>query len=367
MKIFRDSKLFSTQPMFALVCVVMLAPAGCKHDVEPDEATQPKANLKVETVHAQSVGSTLELPGRVEADPAHLVHIYAPLSGRLMDLTLTPGQEVRKGQTIAMLQSGDVAQARADFDKARIEVLRADRALDRGKLLIAHEVMSQADFQELTAVDAAAHAEQERARQRVHELGFSENGTTDMTAITAPISGTVLEVGTASGEMQRSLETTNGIATVANLDTLWVTGDLFERDLGSVHPHEAVDVLFSAYPNETFHGTISNIGDSLDPATHAVKVRVVLANPGHRLKPAMFATLRIAQPSAPRILVPLAAVLHEGNATEVYVTNADGKYATRQVTTGATRGSQIEIVSGLHDGDKLVTEGAAFLREPVGD
>lgn len=350
----------------SLLCAVLLL-AGCRHDVPTVEAEQSKVDLKVETVHTQSTAGALEIPGRVEADPAHLVHIYAPLSGRLMNLTLTPGQEVRKGQPIALLQSGDVAQARADFDKARIEVLRADRALDRGKLMVAHEVMSQADFQELTAVSAAAHAEQERARQRVHELGFSENGTTDTTEVTSPISGTILDVNTASGEMQRSLETANGMATVANLDTVWVTGDLFERDLSAVHPHMPVDILFAAYPGETFHGTIANIGDSLDPSTHAVKVRVVLANPGHRLKPAMFATIRISQPAQPRIVVPLSAVLHVGNSTGVYIPTSPGKYDLRNVQTGATHGNQIEIVSGLRDGDRIVTEGAAFLREPVAD
>ncbi len=148
--------------------------------------------------------------------------------------------------------------------------------------------------------------------------------------------------------MQRSLETTNGIATVANLDTVWVTGDLFEHDLrNEVHLHDLVEVLFSAYPNETFHGTVSNIGDSLDPSTHAVKVRVVLANPGHRLKPAMFAAVRIAQPSAGRILVPLAAVLHDGEVTEVYVPVGPGKYALRQVKTGATKGGAIEICKAV--------------------
>lgn len=367
MKRFRGLKWFPVPMSAAFVCVLTFALAGCKKDTHPEEAEKPMANLKVETVHAQTFGNTLELPGRVEADPAHLVHIYAPLSGRLMNLTLTPGQEVRKGQTIAMLQSGDVAQARADFDKARIETLRADRALERGKLMVAHEVMSQADFQELTAVDAASHAEQERARQRIHELGFSENSTTDMTAITAPIAGTVLDVGTASGEMQRSLETTNGIATVANLNTVWVTGDLFERDLGKVHPAQGVDITFAAYPGEIFHGKIANIGDSLDPTTHAVKVRVVLANPDHRLKPMMFATLHVSEPSQSRILLPLAAVLYDGNTTEVYVPAGGGKFVTRQVKTGATEGNQIEIVSGLNDGDQVVTAGAAFLREPAGD
>jgi cobalt-zinc-cadmium efflux system membrane fusion protein len=303
----------------------------------------------------------------VEADPDKVVHIFAPLSGRLLNMTLVPGQEVHKGQTVAVLQSGDVAQARSDFEKAKIEVIRADHALERGKLLASHEVLSQADLQELEATDAAAHSEMERARQRVHELGFSENGTTDVTVVTAPISGTVLEIGTAAGEMQRSLETTNGIATVANLDTVWVTGDLYEQDLHAVHLHQPVDVTFNAYPGQTFHGTVANIGDSLDPATHAVKVRVVLANPGHKLKPAMFATLNIAQPSQARIFLPLAAVLHDGDAVVVYVPAPGGKYVTRAVKTGATAGDRIEIVSGLSNGDKVVTQGAAFLREPVGD
>ncbi len=345
--------------------VVLLA--GCKEKPAEKTADLPKANIKVEAVHMQNIGGALEIPGRVEADPAHLVHIYAPLSGRLLTMTLSPGQEVKKGQTIASLQSGDVAQARTDFEKAKIEVIRADHALERGKLMVAHEVMSQADFLELKAVDDASHAEQERARQRIHELGFSENGTSDIVSIPAPISGTVLDIGTATGEMQRSLETTAGIATVANLDEIWVTGDVYEHDLGIVKRGLPVEMFFSAYPGQTFHGTIANIGDSLDPATHAVKVRVVMANPGHRLKPAMFATLRVDRPAQSRIMLPLEAVLHDGDITEVYMPDANGKYMLRQVKTGATHDKQIEIVSGLSEGDRVVTEGAAFLREPVGD
>jgi membrane fusion protein, heavy metal efflux system len=351
----------------ALVCSLPLMLAGCKQAAEAPAAEQPKANLQVSTVHLENDVDVLDIPGRVEVDPEHLVHVYAPLSGRLLNLTLTPGQEVRKGQTIAMLESGDVAQARSDFEKARIETLRADRALTRGQVLIAHEVMSDADFQELKAADDAAHAEQERARQRVHELGFSENGTSDVTAITAPITGTVLDVGTASGEMQRSLETSNGIATIANLDTIWVTGDLYEQDLGIVHAHEPVEILLSAYPGEVMHGVIDNVGDSLDPATHAVKARVVVANPEHRLKPEMFTTLRIVRPGQMRILVPIEAILHDGDKTVAYVQGVDGKYNATQVKTGATHGKLIEVLSGLTDGERVVTEGAAFLRQPVGD
>lgn len=352
---------------FALAALASSLLAGCKSSSPPEETQQPAAGIKVGTVHAQPIENALVLPGRVEADPDHVVHIYAPLSGRLLSMTLVPGQEVRKGETIAELQSGDVAQARSDFEKARIEVLRADHALVRGKTLAAHEVMSQADLQELQATDDAAHSEQERARQRVHELGFSENGTSDITPVTSPISGTVLDIGTASGELQRSLETTNGIATVANLDSVWVAGDLYEQDLGSVHLHDPVKITFPAYPGQTLQGAVANIGDALDPETHAVKVRVVVANPGHKLKPSMFAQLQIARPVVSRIMLPQTAVLHDGNVTEVYVPDGQKKYAVRQVTTGAIRGDQVEIVSGLSDGEQVVTQGATFLRERAGD
>jgi len=351
----------------SLGCGVLLGVSGCRHAAEGEQQQQPTANIKVEAVHAVNVSDALEVSGRVEVDPAHQVHIYSPLSGRLLDLRLTPGQEVRKGQTIAMLQSGDVAQARADFEKARIETARSDRALDRGKLLLAHEVLSQADFQDLKAADDSAHAEQERTRQRIRELGFSENGTTDVAPIVSPITGTVLDVNTGTGELQRSLDNSTGVATVANLDTVWVTGDIFERDLAAVKLHQEVIVRFAAYPGEDIRGTVAMIGDSLDPNTHAVKLRVVLNNPQHRFKPGMFATLRIDRPQELRVVVPTGAVLHNGSATEVYVPASDGRYVEKQVTTGAEHGNTVEIVSGLSDGDRVVTHGAAFLRQPTGE
>lgn len=345
--------------------VAMLA--GCRHapPVVPEVAAT--AGIQVGVAHVERAADTLSLPGRVEPDPAHLVHIYAPLSGRLLNMTLTPGQDVKKGQTVALLQSGDVAQARSDFEKAHIEVVRADGALTRGKLLYAHEVLAQADLQDLQAVDAAAHSEQERARQRIRELGFSETGNSDVTAVTSPISGTVLDIGAASGEMQRSLETTNGIATVANLNTVWVTGDIYEQNLALVHTGDPVAITFAAYPGEVVHATIANIGDSLDPATHAVKLRAVLANPNHRYKPAMFATLTVSRPVAAHILLPQTAVLHEGNHAEVYVPSGNGKFVTRQVVLGAAVGDKVEILSGLQEGERVVVAGAAFLRQPVGD
>jgi len=350
--------------MFALLA----GAAGCKHEPPPPAAAAPvSTGTETTVVHQQPDAGVLEIPAKVAADPTKVVHIYPPLSGRILDLKVLPGQEVQRGQTLAMLQSGDVAQARSDFEKAKIEVLRADRALERGKLLLQHEVLSQADYYELEATDQADHAELERTRQRIRELGFSETDTSDMAAIQSPITGTVLDLGTSTGELQRSLDNAAPIATIANLDTVWAVGDVFERDLTALKQAESVQVAVPAYPGTVLTGRIANISDAIDPVTHTLKVRVVLPNPGHRLKPEMFASLRVQGQSHASFLVPAAAVLYEGDKTTVFVQTSPGKYEQRNVTLGTTQGKTVEITAGLKDGDTVVTAGAAMLRAPEGD
>jgi cobalt-zinc-cadmium efflux system membrane fusion protein len=348
---------------------LLLALAGCEKKKEAPQADLPAANLQIATVHSTTLTDSLTIPAHVDADPTALVHVFPPLAGRISEMKVIPGQEVHKGQVIAMLQSADVAQARSDYEKAKIEADRADRAMARGKILLDHEVLSQAAYIELQATAAGDHAELERTRQRLHELGFSENGTSDIAPITAPISGTVLDIGTANGELQRSLDNSSstGIATIANLDTVWVQGEVFERDLALLKRAENVSVTVQAYPGEVFHGTLANVGDAFDPATHTLRARVVMKNPGHRLKPAMFASLQISRPPTTAVTVPQTAVIHDGEATGVYVQGSDGKFALRQVKVGANHGDDVEILSGLTDGEKIVKTGASFMRAPVGD
>ncbi len=259
------------------------------------ENTPPKSPIEVTTIHPQSVTDRLVLAARVEPDPTRVVHIYSQITGRLVELYVRPGQEVTKGQTIGLIQSSEIAEARTDYDKAKIEVARSDRQLDRAKLLLQHEVMAQRDYDDLEAADQAAHEELARTLQRIRMLGFPPEGSSDTAALRAPISGAVLDIGSASGELQRSLDNASPIATVANLDSVWILGDVFERDLGAVRAAQSVEVTLPAYPDETWHGKISNISDAMDPTSRTLKVRVVLPNPKHRLKPEMFANLSIAR------------------------------------------------------------------------
>ncbi len=309
----------------------------------------------------------LELAARVEPDPTRVVHIYSQVTGRLVELYVRPGMEVKKDQTIGLIQSNEITEARADYDKAKIEVARSDHQLDRAKILLQHEVMAQRDYDDTEAANQAAHAELTRTVQRIHMLGFAPEGTSDTVALRAPISGAVLEIGTASGEMQRSLDNAIPIATIANLDPVWIVGDVFERDLGTIRSAQSVDVTLPAYPGETLHGRISNISDAVDPSSRTLKVRVVVPNPQHRLKPEMFATLSIARTTAQQFIVPTSAVVHEGSLSYVFMPAAAGKYEQHQVTTGTIHDKTVVVTAGLKDGDQIVTAGAALLRPPSGD
>jgi membrane fusion protein, heavy metal efflux system len=366
-------KAHMTRTESLLLLSLIIAPmTACKSTPPPAVENQP-TNVGVETTvaHVQQSTDYLEVPARVAADPSRVVRIFPPLSGRILGMRVLPGQEVKKGDEIAQLQSSDIAAARADFEKAKIEVIRADRALTRGKILLQHEVLSQADYYELEATDQTAHSELERTRQRIHELGFAEDGVSDEVALRSPITGVVLDIGTAAGEMQRSLDNATTIATIANIDNVWIVGDVFERDLGAVRPGREVEIRVPSYPDMKLSGRIANVGDALDPNTHTLKVRVVLPNPNHLLKADMFATIRVPGALRNSVILPATAVLHEGDKTFVFVPNVSGKFDERVVTTGRSFDSggvkSIEVLSGLNDGDKVVTTGGALLRPASGE
>jgi cobalt-zinc-cadmium efflux system membrane fusion protein len=352
------------RPLAVAFASLLLSLTACKEEQPAPEQSAPvKSVVETVTVHSQAVSNQLSLAAHLMANPTSVVHIFPPISGRVVALKVLPGQEVTKGQQLGMLQSSDAAQARSDFEKAKIETARADLQLQRGKELLQHEVMAQRDYDDLKALDDADHAELNRARQALLMLGFSEDSTSDVIPIRSPISGVVLDVGTATGELQRSLDNATAIATIAEINPIWVVGDLYPRDLSSVKVGQPVQVSVTGYPDQVFLGVIDNISDAVDPTTLTLKVRVVLPNPGHKLKPQMYATIAVTNQKGTAIILPSTAVIQNGKATFVFVESSPGKYVRRDVTLGTVHDTSDEVIQGLQDGDKVVFTGAELLRE----
>jgi membrane fusion protein, heavy metal efflux system len=339
--------------------------SGCESHKQVDAADTAAPQYRVfDTLvaHVQPVHDELTLTARIQENPTTVVHIYPPISGRVLALKVLPGQEVAKGQVVGMLQSTDLQQAKSDYEKARIEAARADMQLNRARDLLQHEVMAQKDFDDLAALDQAAHAELGRSLQTLHILGYQEADTTDLVAIRSPIQGVVLDVNTASGELQRSLDNATSIATIADISNVWIVADLFPRDVQAVRRGQTVEVHVNGYPDTVFHGVVDNISDSVDPQSLTLKVRVILPNPHHRLKPQMYATVAVANQNRNAIVVPATAVIRDGVGTYVYVEPTEGKYERRDVRVGEAHDATVEITGGLHEGERVVSTGAELLR-----
>lgn len=349
-----------------LLCVsALLFFSGCESHKPADASDTPAPQYRVfDTVfaHVEPVHDALTLAARIQANPTTVVHIYPPISGRVLALKVLPGQEVAKGQVVGMLQSTDLQQARSDYEKAKIEAARADVQLNRARDLLQHEVMAQKDFDDLNAVDQAAHAELSRALQTLHILGYKETDTTDLVAIRSPISGVVLDVNTASGELQRSLDNATPIATIANISDVWVVADLYPRDVQEVRRGQPAEVRVNGYPDTVYHGIVDNISDAVDPQSLTLKVRIVLPNPHQRLKPQMYASVAVTNQSRKAIVIPATALIRDGVSTYVYVQTGENKYVRRDVRVGEAHDTSVEITGGLNEGDHVVSTGAELLR-----
>ena len=174
----------------------------------------------------------------------------------------------------------------------------------------------------------------------------------------SPASGYVLEKSVVAGQ---KISAGDALYKVADLSAVWVEGDVFEQDLANVRVGQVVHTDFQALPGEHRMGRIAYVYPTLNPETRTAKVRVVLANRDLRLKPGMYATIRIAGAGrGPVLTVPRDAVLSTGERNLVFVRDGSGQLVPREVALGASNNERVEILRGLTAGETVVWS-ATFL------
>ena len=348
----------------ACILVLDLGLCACnRHDqtgVVNTQSPQTDEQVRYLTVTEQPIENRLELGAKVQPDPTKVFRIFSPASGRLVEIDVKPGDTVSRGQKLALIDSSDAGSARSDFAKATIEAERASRAADREKVLFEHGAVAEKDYIDAKAMSDSASAELARARQRLEMLNLNPSSATDRVALSSPARGVVLTVNAAPGELSKSLDNADPLITLADLSTVWIVGDVFEKDIAEVQPGKQVTVTLDAYPGQQWTGRIDSLSGALDPSTRTLKVRVVLANAGQKLKPEMFATIRADIAKHIAIVIPASAVIHQGQATTVFV-RSNGQPEQRKVTTGQAIDGKVEITSGLQVGQQIAVQGAELL------
>jgi cobalt-zinc-cadmium efflux system membrane fusion protein len=156
--------------------------------------------------------------------------------------------------------------------------------------------------------------------------------------------------------------------TIADLSNVWVQADIFERDLRNISVGQKADVTTAAYPTDRFSAQISRIASVVDAQTRTAKVRFLVANPGARLKPGMFAAISLHLPDGESSLtVPTKAVFVEGGHGFAYVQSGPQDFVRREVETTATGSDRVRVVRGLQAGERIVADGVLLLRQLEAD
>jgi membrane fusion protein, heavy metal efflux system len=323
--------------------------------------------IQVITVRSGIIPEYLELTAHIEADPTRVVRVFTPAGGRITELKISPWQRVEKGQTLALLESSDLARAVADYHKALADSDVKQKQLSRADDLLAHHAIAEKDYQQAQADAQMATAGLDAAREQILVFGMDPDHATNQLRVAAPRSGVILDIGAAPGEFSKSLDAPMPLCTIADITTVWAVGDVYEKDLTAVKSGEQALVTLNAYPDDHLAGRVSVVSDTVDPVTRTLHVRVVLSNSNARIKPAMFGSIRILRSSSQGILVPMSAVIREGAEAYVFVSKGSGRFERRGVKIARSFEGSLEIQSGINAGDTVVSEGALLLREGAQD
>ncbi|HEY7300760.1 MAG TPA: efflux RND transporter periplasmic adaptor subunit [Xanthobacteraceae bacterium] len=319
--------------------------------------------LAIAEPEMKKVAHTLVLPAMVEADPTRTVKVLPAVAGRITDLRVRLGERVAKDQELLVIDSGDLAQAYSDRDKARAQLTLTKEALDRLMMLEKTRAVAVKDREQAQSDYAQAQSELERSLNRLRAIGVpAETGEpTRVLSVKSPIEGSIIDMQVAAGAYVN--DPTAPMMTVANLDTIWVTANVPEKDISFVFDGQPVDVTFPAYPDKVFKGKVLFVSDVIDPDTRRNKVRVAFDNPDKMMKANMFANAAFVAPSESRLMVPTSALVMTNDRTSIFVEVAEWAFERRDIDIAYQEGATVAIKSGLQPGQRIVVKGAVRLND----
>jgi cobalt-zinc-cadmium efflux system membrane fusion protein len=322
-----------------------------------------RSQLVVADVATNEMSRSLVLPAMVESDPARTVKVLPPVTGRVVELKVQLGERVVEGQELAIIDSGDLAQAYSDVEKAQSAATLTKKALDRqlGLLKIGGGAIKEREQAESDYGQAVA--ELDRAQMRLRSMGVSAEqiAKSRLLTIKAPVAGSVIDLQIAPGAFLNDM--TAAAMTIANLDTIWVTANVPEKDISFIFTGQTVNVTFPAYPDKVFNGKVLFVSDVIEPDTRRNKVRIAFDNPDKMMKPNMFANTTFVAPPVSRLIVPTSALLMTNDKTSVFVEVAEWAFERRDVEVAYQEGPTAAVKAGLKPGERIVVKGAVRLND----
>ena len=323
-------------------------------------------DLRITTskVEEHSGGESSSLLGELGVNQNAYAEVSAPLQARVVLLRAVEGQRVGTGDVLATLESGELAWARGDLATAQARRDLAQRTLDRKRSLNTEQIVPTREVQEAENELIGAEAQVRAAQASLRSLGAPDeavNGASASTLILrSPITGVVLERTIALGQ---TADPSKPLFRIGDVSTLWLTVHAFERDAVRLAKGAPARITFAAIPGRTFQGSVALIGQSVDPDSRTVAVRIDLANREGLLRPGMSATAWLPVGEQGTLLaVPAAAVQRVRDRWCVFIPKDDRTFEIRAIGRGRDIAGEVEILSGVRAGEPIVVDGAFLLK-----
>ena len=334
---------------------------------------QKSSGIEVRPVVLESAAVPFSATAAIEMNMDRTARISTRVAGKAVKINVSQGDRIKTGQILAWLDSVELDQIWSDYRKAQGRLELARKTLRREETLFQKEISPEKDVLKARQELDEAEAEINLARERFRLVGIDVsqfaanrgNGSHPLVPVASPAGGVVIEKAITLGEV---VHPDKAIFLVADLATLWVAIDVYEKDMSRLKVGTDVKVSVTAFPEKVFKGKISYVADIVDEKTRTEKARVTIDNRSGLLKPGMFATV-IAEPGSGGterlIAIPEEAMQIEGAARYVFVRVSPGKFARRDIETGRSFGKNLEVVRGLKEGEVFAVKGAFILKSEL--
>ena len=339
----------------------------------PPEVMQ-RAGIKVEPIGEQvspDLASSALTTGIVQANAYRATPVVTLVGGIVRSVNAELGQRVARGQAMAVIFSDELAQAQSRYLTAQADLEEHHKHHARTTKLVEIGAASREELEQATTKLRSAESELASQRQRLLLLGLSPQRISLLrspaqisseVSLPSPISGTVIARSANPGEV---IQADKEILRVADLSSVWVIGQVYEKDLGRIRVGSGTSITTEAYPGRVYRGQVSYVDPTIDPGTRTAQVRIELANPGQQLKIGMYVNVAFATLGgvATVVVVPANAVQNINNQQVVFVAMREPNvFAMRPVRLGAEANGRYPILEGVSVGDRIVTEGSFLLR-----
>jgi cobalt-zinc-cadmium efflux system membrane fusion protein len=349
-----------------------------------DAAKQKEAGIVIQTVALKGLPQVIRATAKLTQDENSTFRVGAVTEGRIVSVLAAVGDKVVEDQILARMHSHDIHESRAEYQKAKAELKRAESAevfarkvRDRARRLYELKAGTLADAEHSesevrNAQTVVSNAQTEVARTRFHLEDFlgvpaeDQHGPTgdhtedEMIPVRAPSAGVVVARNVSIGSV---VTTATDLFQISDLRKLWAIAEMQEEVMPRLRVGMPARLFVNAYGDQPFPSRIAKIGDSLDPVTRTVKVRLELSNPGMKLRPEMYGTAEIDMGSVESaVMLPLEAVQDVRGASVVFVQTSPVRFELRPVETGRTRDGMLEIRRGLSAGDQVAVKGVFILK-----